>query len=224
MRYFSTITAGILLAFCQPVSAATLSTFGMASAGYDVVTWNTWKGQEFALDMVATTSRVISVTLGLEIVVPNASFVVRVVGSEGTPGRPNMADIRAELRPVNLPSGSDFGEVVFESEPLFKFSDLGPDATYWIVAGMTAPDYDHGSPAGLVRWHYASVPGQDAGATVGWTTGPQIAYAETGGADWVPSTESPYSFTITAIPVPEPGSLLLLGAASCLSLRRRRPS
>jgi hypothetical protein len=211
----------ICLLGCGGAAAATLSTLSKASTGNDLLTWNTWKGQEFKLDATATSSQITSVSLRLEILVPNLNFVVRIVGSQGSPGKPNMADIRASLLPITSLATTALATITFEANPSTSYPPLDPESSYWLIAGMTDPDFEQANPAGLIRWHYAGTNGQDAGATPGWTLGSQIAYSDTAGGDWFPSAAEPYLFSITATPVPEPTSLL--GAVVlAMQLRRRR--
>ena len=220
-RFVPLILAAVVL-MAHQASAATLSTLAAPDGGHDLVTWNTWKGQSFTLAATTSPSAVISVTLRLEVLAPNANFVVRIVGSSGTPGRPDMADIRAELRPVALPVGTAVALVTFARDPVLTFPALEADATYWLIAGMTAADYDQPTPAGLVRWHYAGAQGQDPGAETGWTVGHSVATSDTEGGDWVPVIETPFQFEMTAMPVPEPAAATMLLAPSLVFLRRRR--
>lgn len=218
------LSAILALMFAQGASAATLGTATLPSSGNDLVTWNTWKAQSFTMSDITVPSIIESVSLSLEVVVPNANFVVRVVGSTGTPGRPNMTDIRAELRPTAPLAGTAVTLLSFESDPAATFPALQPDATYWLIAGMTAADFDESSPAGIVRWYYTGTHGQSPGAQDGWKVGGMVASSDTEGGDWAPVNETPFLFTITAIPViPEPGSCGLLLSTAVFFLRRRRP-
>ena len=221
-RFLTFIAAALLLAH-QNTAAATLSTMAMPDAGYDLVTWNTWKAQSFSLAATTAPGAVLSVSLSLEVVVPNANFVVRVVGSTGTPARPDISDIRAELRPVAMPVGVAVAVVTFASDSGFTSPPLAAEATYWLVAGMTGEDFNQPLPAGLVRWHYAGTYGQDAGAQPGWTVGSTIASSDTAGGDWVPVTGTPYLFDLTAVPVPvpEPSAAALLPVTALCYPRRR---
>ena len=222
MNRFVSFLAAALLITAHHAAAATLSTITMPVAGSDLVTWNTWKGQSFSLAATTSPSAVVSVTLRLEVIVPNVNFVVRVVGSAGTPGRPDISDVRAELRPVGLPPGTAVVPLTFTADPVFTFPPLEADATYWLVAGMTGADYDQALPAGLVRWHYASTHGQDPGAQSGWTVGNSVASSDTAGGDWMPAIETPFLFEMTAVPVPEPAITAMLLAPALVLFRRRR--
>lgn len=223
MNRFAHLIAAALLFTVHHASAATISTMTMTSAGSDLVTWNTWKGQSFSLNATTMPSAVVSVTLRLEVIVPNATFVVRIVGSMGTPGRPDMSDVRAELRPAALPPGTAVALVTFASDPVLTFPALEADATYWLIAGMTGADLDQSTPAGLVRWHYTGTHGQDPGAQTGWMVGTSVASSDTEGGDWVPVIETPFQFEMTAVPVPEPATAAILLAPALVFLRRRRP-
>lgn len=216
------LIATALLCVAGRSAAATLSTMTMPSAGHDLVTWNTWKGQSFSTLATMAPAAVTSVTLRLEIIVPNASLVVRVVGSGGTPGIPDMSDVRAELRPVAPPTGTAVAPVTFAGDPAVTFPPLEAGATYWLVAGMTAEDFSRDSPAGLVRWHFTAVQGQDPGGEPGWAVGSAIASSGTAGTDWLPMVETPFQFSLTAVPVPEPAGCGLLLSSAFLVLRRRR--
>jgi hypothetical protein len=220
MKFHLLLVASFLWA-CEASTAATLSTLSAASAGNDLVTWNTWKGQEFKLSATATSSQITDVSLRLEIVVPNINFVVRIVGSQGSPGKPNMNDIRANLLPTTALSVTALATITFETDPLTSYPPLDPEGSYWLIAGMTAADFDQTNPAGLIRWHYAGANGQDAGAAPGWTVGSLVAYSDTEGGDWVPSVAEPYLFNLTAVAVPEPVSLLGLTVLAMLRRRRR---
>jgi hypothetical protein len=217
---FLGLTAAIL--FASHGLGATLSTSTLSDAGYDLVTWNTWKGQSFTLAANTAPSMVTSVTLRLEVIVPNATMIVRIVGSGSAPGQPNMADIRAELRPAALAAGTAVEQITFESDPGQAFPPLDPDATYWIVAGMTDQDNDQALPAGLVRWHYAGAHGQDPSAEPGWAVASKVSSSGTAGTDWISSTETPYSFSMVAVPIPEPATASMLLSVALVSLGRRR--
>jgi hypothetical protein len=222
MNHFSKLIAVAFLFASGPAVAATLATLPSPSAGHDLVTWNSWKGQSFVLSTTATSCVVISATLSLEVVVPNANMVVRVVGSTGTPGQPNMSDIRAELRPMAWPTGTAVVPLTFTSDPAKTFPALEADAVYWLVAGMTSEDVEQTSPAGLVRWHYAGAHGQTPGAEPGWAVGTKVASSNTAGDEWYPVTETPFLFSVTAIPIPEPSTLAFCLAPVILVMRRRR--
>lgn len=214
----------LTLMAAAPLPAATLGTLSLSSAGSELVTWNTWKAQSFSTTTDALTSPVVSsVTLRLEVIVPNAYLIVRVVGSGGSPGRPDLSDVRAELRPTAMPGDTAVTSVTFANDNLLTFPPLESGTTYWLVAGITQEDNDQPSPAGLVRWRFAATQGQDPGADPGWTVGSSIASSGTAGADWNPAVETPMIFEMTTVPVPVPeptaGGLGLVG---CLFLMHRR--
>ena len=222
MKFSIRFLVSALLATVHPASAATLSTLSMAGAGFVLVTWNTWKSQSFSLSAPAVSSEVVSLTLRLEVIVPNANFVVRIVGSRATPGRPDMSDVRAELRPSSMPSGTAVQTVSFARDPGLIFPPLEADTTYWLIAGMTDQDYDQPTPSGLVRWHYAGAPGQAPGAESGWAVGTAVASSGTAGENWVPVIQTPFLFSMTAMPVPEPVTSAMLVSAALLVFHRRR--
>jgi hypothetical protein len=224
MRTISILFAACSLLAAPSAGAATLSTLSLADAGYDIISWNTWKGQSFHLGSQSPVSLVDSLTLKLEVVVPNANMVLRVLGNTPGTNTPDTTNIRGEFRPAHpMNAGTAVVLVTFERDAQQTFPPLEADGTYWLVAGMTAADDDQIQPAGVVRWHYAATHPAAPASSQQWGVGQQVAFSGTAGSAWSSTVETPFLFDLTASPIPEPGSTLLLAAAGLLLNRRRRP-
>lgn len=219
MKTIQLLVASIAL-YGGGLFAATLSTISLPDDGYDVITYNSWKGQSFTLGTSADIGKLTKAQFQLEIVVANISLVARIVGSTPGTGTPDMSDVYTQLTPTNPNPGSNLQPVLFEEDQTIASKALAAGATYWLVIGMTAVDNEQSSPAGIVRWHYAATNGQGSGAPAGWNVGAKTAVSGTGGAAWSASTTTPYLFDVTL--VPEPGLAALLLPAALLTLRRRR--
>jgi hypothetical protein len=206
-------------AAATPSAAAVLGTLQQASAGYDVVSFNSWQASSFTLADNAGTYRVRQVKLHLAQIMPNANLILRITGSKF--GRPDNADVRAELQiPASLPVTA--GAVNFEAsaspDPL-----LVPGQTYWLVLGISALDLDEAQPAGLVRWSYAATSAADAPSAAGWSIGNNTASSGTNGSDWQASANTPYLFAISARPpsaaVPSAPGINVVGNAIQITAR-----
>jgi hypothetical protein len=223
MKTAAFVSAAFFLLAILPARAATLSTLMLTDAGYDIVSWNTWKGQAFRLGAESPASQVDSLTLKLEVVVPNASMVLRIVGNTPGSNTPDITDVRGEFRPsVPMNAGTVVVLMTFDRDTQQTFPPLETGATYWLVAGMSAADDDQAQPAGMVRWHYAGTHPSAPASAQQWTVGPQVAVSGTAGGGWTSSTETPFLFDLTATAVPEPGVTFLAAAAGLFFNRRRR--
>ena len=210
---------------CGGLTAATLATLSLADDGHDLVTYNSWKGQSFSLSTTAETGKITAATFRLEIVIANTKLVARVVGSVAGTGAPDMSDVYTQLRITTNPTGTTLQPVFFQEDPEITSRLMVQGATYWLVIGMTDEDHEQASPAGLIRWHFASTNGQDPDAPAGWQVGVMTAASGTAGSNWSPVATTPYLFdvTLTPAPIPEPGLAALLLPAALFSFRRRRP-
>lgn len=203
-------------------SAATLATTNLTDDGYDVVTYNTWKGQSFTLTPSAHPGNILSVTLQLEVITPNSNLAVFIVGRESGSGVPDLAQNFARLDQTSTVSGTLPQPVTFTLNSAASANPIEPGNTYWLVVGMTAPDLEEDNPSGLIRWHYAGTQGQDSGAEPGWSVGTRTAESGTAGQNWSASVQTPYLFEMTAAIVPEPATASLILPAALLAFRRRR--
>lgn len=214
-----------LLAFLPMMQAhASLSTLSLPDGGYEVVSWNTWKAQSFSIGASGVASLVTDVSLKLENVVANTHFQLFIAASAANTNVPDLSAVMAELRPApgQTTVGGALTSMAFSVDQTKPLLALQPETTYWLIAGSTAADDDSALPAGLVRWHFSSTNGQDPGGTDGWSVGGRVAYSDTEGKNWVSSPETPYSFGITAVPIPEPSGAMALTFAGVMFLNRRR--
>lgn len=203
-------------------SAATLATSSLPDDGFDVVTYNTWKGQSFTLSPEAAAGEITSVTLKLEVITPNFSLAAFIVGSLPGSGVPDLSQAYARLGLETPPSGTGAQPVTFTLETAAATSPVTPGATYWLVLGILEQDFEQDNPSSLVRWHYADRQGENPGAEPGWTVGTRTAESGTAGQNWSASVQTPYLFDMTFTPVPEPASGSLLLPAALVLFRRRR--
>ena len=144
-------TATALLATAVS-AAAVLGTLEQSSAGYDVVSYNSWQASSFSLAENAGTYRVRQVSLHMVQMVPNANLVLHITGSAF--GRPDNAGVRAVLRlPATLPAVP--GIVTFTAsaspDPLLlpgqTYIESSTGLTAWTGLGSAFAD-----AAGIIRF------------------------------------------------------------------------
>ena len=209
----------LLTSACAPGAVSSLgipSTDGAAAFNY-----NQWLATSFSAPAEAAAVRVDSLTVRLDCAAPNQYIFIAITGTVA--GRPAMDDIRIVADTAPLTAQLTLHSVVtFTLQPRLDAGPpvLLPGETYWIIAGMTSPDWDQDLPAGLFHWSYANT---SAGTQSqdGWTVGAATATGNTAGQNWSVENGTPYSFSLALTTIPEPGVPLLAGLA-LLALPRRR--
>jgi hypothetical protein len=201
-------------------SALDLSTLDGTTLGGVPVTYNQWLASSVIASSDVTAAFVSGIAMEVICLVPNSNIFVAITGSNG--GRPDLHDIRVVMDTTPLYAPVHLGSTEMVSltpAAAYTTSLLDPGQEYWVVFGSTAPDFQEGNPSGLYEWNYKSdhsFPNAD-----GWSIGNRVAAGGTGGQNWVSEINTPYGFSVSLVPVPEPSVLSLL-AASSIMLRRRR--
>ena len=213
----------VLFLLPSPAAETPLDLLSLPALDGDAaVSYNQWLATSFRSGGEASTYRVESLTVRIDCVVANASVFMGIAGSLN--GRPNLEDIRVVFDEtaltVPLHSSAAFS-LTLEPDPAFGMPVLLPESDYWLVFGVTAPDWDAGQAGGLYHWSYAATGGPFSTAG-GWSIGAAVATGNTGGQNWTPENNTPYLFGLAVTPVPEPASLLLILAAGLQLCRRRR--
>ena len=192
-----------------------------ASDGDAVVSQNQWLASSFISGEEAPAYRVEALTIRLDCVAANASVFMGITASVN--GRPDLSDIRVmfDETPLTVDTHSS-GAFSMTLEPDYTFSDpiLMSGGDYWLVFGVTSPDWESPQPAGLYHWSYTTDGGPYA-ASGGWSVGSAIATGNTGGQNWMPENNTPYLFKLEVSAIPEPSAAVLLLMAGVLFGRRR---
>ena len=206
-------------------ASITFSTLGAASVdGTEAFSHNQWLATSFIGGDSANAVTAEGVEIKLRVLAPNQHLFVGIVGEASE--RPDLSNVLVEFdsAPVNAAPFNTVTTLSLAPTSATRNTVLQPDATYWLVVGATASDHEEHRPAGLYHWSYSTSNGPfESGQD--WAVGSQIATGNTAGANWQPSTNTPYSFGISLRPIPEPttASLLILSISGIL-LRRTYPA
>lgn len=210
----------LLVAMLPVYASAAIIVLGDADVAADdsvPIGYTQWEGQSFFSTDEAEPVFVQSLRLAMTMTVPNSNFKVMIVGEENF--RPNLADLIVDFDITPLNEGIDPVFMLFP-KGAYQNAELLPETNYWIVAGATAPDPET-FETGIYHWSY--ILNTPAVTSVGgWNIGTSIASAGTAGDGWIPQTDTPYLFSLTAIPEPRFFAVGLgLGMAIFVGWRRK---
>lgn len=218
-----TPAAALLLLTLSPAQVpAAISSLGIPSVDRQAaVSYNQWLASSFVASGEASAVWVDSITVKLACAAPNRHVFLAITGTAS--GRPDMNDIRvvADAAPLTSPVQlSSVITVTMQPREENGPAVLSPGQQYWVVFGVTQPDWDEALPSGLFHWSYAA---SNAGMTSqdGWSITTATATGNTAGQNWSTELSTPYSFSLVLTPVPEPGVLPFVLSGLVLLWSRR---
>ena len=212
LRRWCRAAGALALLAASAHGAVVLTNLSIPTGGKDDV-WNgNWVAQTFQTgsDAASYALNTITLSMGDGYSFPSSPIVLDLYSDAGgAPGSPVASLTGSNMYPGALGT--------YDFSPAAAFT-LSPSTTYWIVARSN-------QSIGYYEWVYAS--STSYFKTDGWainTAGATYASSSDHGLTWDVQSGEPNKFAIDTTPVPEPGTLTLLGIGAGIGLVALRRS